>query len=96
MGELGHDDANHLHRLLVRVAQRLGDVVRIEVVLMSILADKLALLLADAFAAVERTRHSGYGHTEMLGYIFHRSWLQFRHSFDWFLIMMQSYHIILK
>ena len=58
MGELGHDDANHLHRLLVRVAQRLGDVVRIEVVLMSILADKLALLLADAFAAVERTRNA--------------------------------------
>ena len=88
MCELGHDDTKHLHRLLVRVAQRFGDVVRVEVVRMGVLANKVAFLLADTCATVEGTRHSGYGHTEMFGDVLHRGWLQFRHSLDWFLITL--------
>ena len=75
MCELGHNDTYHLHWLLMRIAQRLGEVVGVEVVRVGIVAYHLAFLLAYAVAAVESARHGGYRHAEMLGYILHRSWL---------------------
>ena len=81
VGKLRDDDADDFLRPDARMAQRLGHIVRREVVLLRILLDALALRLADARRVLQRSRHRSHGNAQFPCDVLHRDRRSITHVF---------------